>query len=316
MSFKSSVRTLALLGFSLSLTACLDKTTPKADTTPQPTLSQTHNTTTLATHCASEVLLQATPPHIHNDQLRHNTHSLCFEQFAVLHSGQSKGPLWVAEHLTPQKVNTKIKRQGEFHAEDQLPKDMRAGLSDYKGSGFDRGHLAPSANMSTKSAQQDSFSLANMVPQNPKNNQNAWRNIEEAVRDVVSSSHKPVYLVTGIAFLNKKTPTIGNNKVLVPSHLYKAVYQPDTGVIGAYWIANTASAKPEIISLCELEAKTRINVFPLLNKDERRKVYALPTMGKNVSKNGQIKLSNTDTSSECSNKISTAEAAKLAKSFS
>ncbi|WP_171460843.1 DNA/RNA non-specific endonuclease [Vitreoscilla sp. C1] len=315
MNFKFPLYTVAILGLSLSLSACLDKTAPKTE--PAVIDSKiTKNQTTTASHCASAMLLDAIPPQINQTALLKQTQNLCFEQFASLHSSITKGPLWVAEHLTPKKVNTKIKRQGEFHAEDQVPKNMRAELSDYKGSGYDRGHLAPSANMSTKSAQQDSFSLANMVPQNPKNNQNAWRNIEEAVRDVVSSSHQPVYLVTGVSFLNKTIPSIGKNKVLVPSHLYKAVYQPDTGVIGAYWIANTASAKPQIISLCELEAKTGINAFPLLNKEERRKVYDLPTIGKDVSKNGQIKLLKTDKTSECSNKISTTEASKLAQSFS
>lgn len=315
MNFRSPLYVCAVLGLSLSVGACLDKTAPKVE--PTPIASKiTANKTIAATHCASTMLFEAVPPQINQTTLLKDTQSLCFEQFASLHSSITKGPLWVAEHLTPKKVNTKIKRQGEFHAEDQVPKNMRSELSDYKGSGYDRGHLAPSANMSTKSAQQDSFSLANMVPQSPKNNQNAWRNIEEAVRDVVGSSNQPVYLITGVTFLNKKIPTIGNNKVMVPSHLYKAVYQPDTGVIGAYWIANTDTAKAQIISLCELEAKTGVNVFPLLNKEERRKIYDLPITGKDVSQNGQVKLLKTDKTSECSNKISTAEAAKLAKNFS
>ena len=102
----------------------------------------------------------------------------------------------------------------------------------------------------------------------------------------------------------------------MPSHLYKAVYQPISGVIGAYWIANTASAQAQIISVCDLESKTGVNVFPMLSKGERRQKYDLPTTGAAVDKRGNIANLGRDATNQCSIKLSAAEASKLATSFS
>lgn len=318
MKLKSYLSIGTLLAISLNLSACLER--PKTADSHKPSnvvegILDGLSPKTSNQDCAPAVMMEGVPPQIKQEAFNQNSHNLCFEEFALKHSATSKGPLWVAEYLTPEKVAAKVKRQGEFHAEERLPAGQRAELSDYRGSGYDRGHLAPSGNMSTKSAQQDSFSLANMVPQNPKNNQQTWRNIEEAVREIVASSNEPVYLVTGVAFLNAKIATIGANKVLVPSHLYKALYQPVSGVISAYWVANTATAQPEIISVCALEQKTGVNVFPMLSKGERRLNYALPTSAAQVDKSGSIANLGRDSVTACSNKLSAAEANKLSVSF-
>lgn len=63
-------------------------------------------------------------------------------------------------------------------------------LSDYRGSGYDRGHMAPNGDMPNKESQSDSFSLSNMVPQAPKNNQEVWRKLEEATRAIVTKQNK------------------------------------------------------------------------------------------------------------------------------
>ena len=317
MKFKSSLYISTLIVASLNLSACLELPRSHAIESTRANIEDIldHLPNNPPVDCAQDVLMEGIPPQINQNTLNSNTQNLCFEEFALKHSGISKGPLWVAEYLSPEKVANKVKRQGEFHAESRLPPSKRAELSDYKGSGYDRGHLAPSGDMSTKSAQQDSFSLANMVPQNPKNNQQAWRNIEEAVRQVVQNSNEPAYLITGVAFLNAKVPTIGTNQVLVPSHLYKAVYQPVNGVISAYWIANTASAQAQIISVCDLESKTGINVFPVLSKGERRQRYDLPLTAAEVNKLGSIASLGRDSNHQCSNKLTATEAAKLAASF-
>ena len=90
---------------------------------------------------------------------------------------------------------------------------------------YDRGHMAPNADMPNKAAQFDSFSLANMVPQAPKNNQQVWRELEEATRALVTKQKLDVFVVTGPVFQGKKLKTIGQG-VIVPSAVYKAVYMP------------------------------------------------------------------------------------------
>ena len=77
------------------------------------------------------------------------------------------GPLWSAEHLTADGVARArgLERQGTFHEDERLSPDDRASLTDYERSGYDRGHMAPSGDMPDLDAQQQSFSLANVVPQ-------------------------------------------------------------------------------------------------------------------------------------------------------
>lgn len=105
------------------------------------------------------------PPFLAKESLQKNTYPLCFNGFNVMYSGMSKTPLWTAEHLSPQRLSQKIKREDSFHEEKRVSEKHGALLSDYRASGYDRGHMSPNADMPDKASQYDSFSLANMVPQ-------------------------------------------------------------------------------------------------------------------------------------------------------
>ena len=107
-----------------------------------------------------------------------------------MYSGISKTPLWSAEHLNAERLSVKIKREDNFHEETRVAQRHRALLSDYRGSGYDRGHMAPNGDMPNKESQSDSFSLSNMVPQAPKNNQEVWRKLEEATRAIATKQNK------------------------------------------------------------------------------------------------------------------------------
>ena len=109
--------------------------------------------------------------------------SLCFSAFAVLHSGKSHTPIYVAERLNREVLleARHNQRTNKFYAEDRLPRAERAELEDYHRSGFDRGHMAPAGDMATPESMAQSFSLANMVPQYPINNRKALRPIKEQI---------------------------------------------------------------------------------------------------------------------------------------
>ena len=205
---------------------------------------------------------------------------LCFEEYALVHSGERKTPIWVAEALTTARVDATVKRKDAFHAEPQLEQGERAELNDYRKSGYARGHMAPSGDMSTPSAQRESFSLANMVPQNSRNNSVPWKGIEDTVR-TLAKANGTVYIVTGPIYPSSTLPqTIGDDRVAVPVKLYKAIYQPSTHTAGAYVVTNESEPECQEVSIAELKAETGISVFPSLPETEAIEPAILPLPGK------------------------------------
>ena len=132
-----------------------------------------------------------TVPVIPNDQTL-MTRPLCFSAFAIMHSGKSRTPLYVAEKLNRRSVldAQDKERTNRFFADARLPRAERAELEDYKGSGFDRGHMAPAGDMSSDEGMAQSFSLANMVPQAPENNRKTWANIEKSRTQIRDARHR------------------------------------------------------------------------------------------------------------------------------
>ncbi len=190
--------------------------------------------------------------------------ALCYQAFAILHSPISRTALYSAEHLTSQRVQAAraIPRDSEFHAERALPPYERAELSDYARSGFDRGHLAPSGDMPDPEAQQESFSLANMVPQAPELNRGLWEGIESAVR-AMALRRGELYVVTGPIFQGAELQVVG--RVLVPSAVWKAVLDPRRRRAAAYVAENRNDSGWRVVSMVRLRALTGLDVFPGLS---------------------------------------------------
>jgi endonuclease G len=164
---------------------------------------------------------------------------LCFSSFAILHSGQTRTPVFVAQRLNRQMLikAQKVRRTERFYAEARLPAAERAELDDYRGSGYSRGHMA-AADMDTPEAMAQSFSLANMVPQDQRHNAGAWSKIERDTRKYVMRAKGDVYVFTGAVYSDRPEP-IGAGRVAVPTHLYKAVYDATTGRSWVHWQANS-----------------------------------------------------------------------------
>ncbi|ABM39963.1 DNA/RNA non-specific endonuclease [Polaromonas naphthalenivorans] len=154
--------------------------------------------------------------------------ALCYEAFAILHSGESKTAVYVAQKLNRASVKqAHQKRTDNFFADARLRQAERATLEDYRGSDFDRGHMAPAGQMPTPTAMVQSFSLANMMPQAPQHNQGTWRvSVEDATKKYAGRASGDVYVITGPVYEPSiaKSPSIGPGKVRVPKYLFKLVY--------------------------------------------------------------------------------------------
>jgi len=216
-------------------------------------------------------------PQIQNPKLAVATRELCFKVFSVMHSGVTRTPLWSAEHLEADNLDAakELSREDSFHAESRLPSAQRAELADYARSGFDRGHLAPNGDMPDRASQRDSFSLANIVPQDGENNRHLWAGIEGAVRSM-ARREGDLYVVTGPAFLGSNLKKVGN--VLVPTHLYKLVYSPRQKAGAAWFVENQADAKANVVPIPELERIIGINLLPALSAADKERVLKLPNI--------------------------------------
>src|SRR5690606_18356069 len=93
-------------------------------------------------------------PEIVSAPLQSSAYELCSAGYGVVYSGIARAPIWSAEHLTPgrMKAAKEVGRDDQFQADKRLPQDVRNELADFKGSGYDRGHLAPSADMASPAA--------------------------------------------------------------------------------------------------------------------------------------------------------------------
>jgi endonuclease G len=216
------------------------------------------------------------PPALLNPKLARRTHGLCYDAFAVLDSGVTRGPLWSAEHPTAASLRDARDqaRANLFHPDDALPPEYRAELADYARSGFDRGHMTPSGDMPDAEAQQQSFSLANMVPQTPELNRGVWERIERTVRRMAEREGE-LYVVTGPVFEGADLQAL-QGRVLVPTSTYKAVYDPVTGVAGAYVCTNTNEPVCQVVSVAALASLAGIDLFPALPGGFKENAAPLP----------------------------------------
>lgn len=188
---------------------------------------------------------------------------LCFSSFAVLHNGQTKTPVLVAERLNRAHISEAqgMPRTDKFYAEARLPRAERAELDDYRGSGYSRGHMAPAGDMATREGMAQSFSLANMVPQDQKHNAGPWSRIEQDTRKYVLRAAGDVYVYTGPVYA--APPKRIGNGVAVPETLFKVVYDATTHRAWVHWQANSPDTRAQApISYAEFVRRTGMRLLP------------------------------------------------------
>lgn len=216
----------------------------------------------------STLFPRGVPPTLPPQGVQWKTRELCFDSFAVLHSGLTRTPVFSVERLTRSQIldAKDEKRTDVFFADARLPRDERAELGDYQGSGFDRGHMSPGGDMPNPNAMAQSFSLANIIPQAPKNNQTTWQSVESSTRKYVLRAKGNVFVFTGPAFL-QDVGTL-RNRVKIPSHIYKLVYDEESNRAWAYWMENSNSARIQPpISYQEFSRRLGFELLPGLSPE-------------------------------------------------
>lgn len=187
--------------------------------------------------------------------------------YTLLYNELHEQAAWVAYQLTKKETIRVYERSNDFN-EDPLISTGTATDFDYKRSGYDRGHLAPAADMGwSATAMRESFYYSNMSPQDPGFNRGVWKRLEEQVRDW-AWENEAIYVVTG-PVLSSKLPKIGSNGVSIPAYYYKVILdysKPSVKAI-AFLLPNKSSTlgiQSYAVSINEVEKLTGIDFFPIL----------------------------------------------------
>ena len=209
------------------------------------------------------------PKHEESKIISHFSYTLNYNE---MHEQAS----WVAYRLTGLKLQNPITNRIDNFRTDPKIITGSATLSDYKGSGYDRGHLAPAADMAwSEKAMSESFYLSNMSPQVPGLNRGMWKDLEARVRDW-SMVNEELYVYTG-ALIRPGYKSIGTNKVTVPQWYYKVivdVHPPELKAI-AFIMPNRKPQKSMqefVVTIDKLEEVTGLDFLSALNDAQQSKL--------------------------------------------
>ena len=209
--------------------------------------------------------------------LKNGEKAVCHSAYCLLYSEEHEQAIWVAYELTSEETLKSHERTDNFLTDPKISSGS-ATKEDYSRSGFDKGHIAPAADMGwSENAMQESFFMSNMSPQRPQCNRGIWKKGEEQVRDW-AKNYGVLYVVAG-PVLKKGLPTIGPNRVSVPELYYKVLLKPDSlnpegiGLV----IANKGSKMPLktfAVSIDSVERLTGLDFFPWMSESVEAKTEA------------------------------------------
>jgi endonuclease G len=149
------------------------------------------------------------------------------DQYALSYARDNGTANWVSWHLDTSWLGSTA-RQDDFRGDSTMPAGWYKVVStSYTGSGYDRGHMCPSADRTLTVADNSStFLMTNMVPQTADNNRVTWEGLEEYARDLAIDDGSELYIISGVY---GNTGWINNNYVLVPTHTWKVIIVLSSG---------------------------------------------------------------------------------------
>ena len=191
---------------------------------------------------------------------------LVYTGFVVSYNTETLIPNWVAYELTIEETEGEISRNGSFGM-DLSYTNRQAMREDYSYSGWDKGHMAPAADMKwSQEAMWESFYLTNVCPQDHDLNGGDWLRLENKVRDW-ARKHGTIYVVCGPIIGTKKYGDIRNNCVAVPDAFFKAmlITLGDTFYSIAFYMNNEGtrhSLRSYARTVNEIEEISGLDLFP------------------------------------------------------
>lgn len=152
------------------------------------------------------------------------THLIHYKGMDVNFNRDTHNPNWVAWELTADEAAGGQSRSNNFRADHSITGS--ADPSDYRNSGWDRGHMAPAGDMKwDKQTMEESFYMTNIVPQNQSLNRSSWNKLEQKCR-TRATNDSAIYIICGPIPGEQPLAHIGINQVEVPARLFKVILSP------------------------------------------------------------------------------------------
>lgn len=192
---------------------------------------------------------------------------------SISYNPNHKQPDWVFYRLGADQLKNCVKRSGRFMPDPNLPAGESAQLSDYSGSGFDKGHMSPAAdNRWNDSAMKESFHLSNVSPQPPDFNQHIWARLEALVR-AWGMEEGGLWVATG-PVLEEGLPSIGEGHVSTPHSYFKVLFNEAKRKAIAFLmpVNSDGGFQQYALSVSDLEQRTGLNFLHGLNPKEQNSV--------------------------------------------
>ena len=196
--------------------------------------------------------------------------------YTLSYSEEHEQAEWVAYELTQARLNSNwIDRGGMTFMPDPEVRTESATPRDYTGSGYDRGHLCPAADMAFDSnALRETFYMSNISPQAKGFNTGVWKEMESLTRTWARKYGK-LYVVTGPLLSRNGIKQIGFSKVTVPVGFYKVMYAPKQNIAIGFVVPNQKSDKTVMeysFNIDYIEKLSGLDFFPTLLSGEQEKV--------------------------------------------
>ncbi len=196
------------------------------------------------------------------------------------YSESMNNPLWVAYRIfdVPELENGE---RASFRIDHRTR--SKISTSDYKHSGFDRGHLAPNYGIGTRYGQEgqdETFLMSNIIPQSPGVNRGIWKDLEMVVAKQYGRYFQEVWVVTGPVFTDPIEKM--ESGIPIPSHYYKIIADENGGKLRVLAFLIESDCPPytrirkRLVSIDEIEGKTGLDFFPKLSEQAQYQLESKP----------------------------------------
>lgn len=192
--------------------------------------------------------------------------------FRVSFNQDNHTPNWVAWELLGSETEGGVARNNKFWQDTEVPGCPTT--RDYSNSGYDRGHLCPSADQKwSDQSMIDCFSLSNIAPQDHNLNTGAWKTLENKERQWAKRD-SAIIIIAGPIYTPNDKKTIGQANVRVPSAFFKILAAPylknPRGIAFVYPnMTAPGNMQQYAMSIRELEKLTGFNFFSRLPEKEQ-----------------------------------------------